>query len=652
MAHKENMDARNRVIIENFQPVVDGGRYYAKSSIGQLINCSADVFADGHDVINASLLYKHEKQKTFNEIQLTNTEQDCWETRFKAEKQGFYQIKIIGWIDNALNWQHNIQRKIADKQHVNVELLDGIQYLDFANKKATKTEKTYLSQLKKLFQSDKNYNTAIAKAIEANLIAIFHKYPHKEFITETETRNVYVDRKKALFSSWYEFFPRSSSGTTKHGTFKDCIKILPEVAKMGFDVLYFPPIHPIGESFRKGKNNTTTALKGDAGSPWAIGSKEGGHKDIHPELGTLADFKKLVAEAKKLDIEIALDYALQCAPDHPYVKEYPQWFKWRPDGTVQYAENPPKKYQDILPINFETKDWKNLWDELKSIIDYWVAQGITIFRVDNPHTKAFPFWEWMINEVKKANPDVLFLAEAFTRPSVMHNLAKLGFSQSYTYFTWRNTKAELSEYMNEITQDKGKNYFRPNFWPNTPDINPYQLQSGNENMFLIRYFLAATLSSNYGMYGPVYEQIVHQAIPGKEEYLSSEKYEVKDWDFSKTNKLKELIKIINQFRKENAALQDTYNFQELKIENENLFCYFKYNQEEDNYLLMAVNLDPYNQQGGWVQLPLKALNHQNGNRYLMQDILTSNSYYWESEWNFIELNPHVLPFHLFKITKQ
>ncbi len=646
------MDARNRVIIENLHPIVDGGRYYAKSSIGQKINCSADIFADGHDVINASLLYKHEKEKGFTEIELKNTNQDLWEANFKAEKQGFYEIKLTGWVDNALNWQHNIERKIKDNQHVNVELQDGIQYLDFLAKKANKTEKTYLSELKKLFKSEKDYGNAIQKATEARLHDLFHKYPNKEFVTETQVLKVYADRQRALFSSWYEFFPRSASGTSKHGTFKDCIKLLPEVAKMGFDVLYFPPIHPIGEDFRKGKNNSTKALKGDVGSPWAIGGKDGGHKDIHPELGSLSDFKKLIAEAKKLGIEIAMDYALQCAPNHPYVKQHPQWFKWRPDGSVQYAENPPKKYQDILPINFETEDWKNLWDELKSIIDYWVEQGITIFRVDNPHTKAFPFWEWMINEVKKSNPDILFLAEAFTRPSVMHNLAKLGFSQSYSYFTWRNTKAELSEYMSEITTQKGKDYFRPNFWPNTPDINPYNLQSGNENMFLIRFFLAATLSSNYGLYGPVFEQIVHEAIPGKEEYLNSEKYELKQWDFSKTNKLKELIKIINKLRKENTALQNTFNFQELKIENDNLFCYIKYDEENDNYLLMAVNLDPYHQQGGWVQLPLALLNHKNGERYLMQDVLTSNSYYWENEWNFIELNPHVLPFHLFKIEKQ
>lgn len=646
------MDARNRVIIEKFSPSVNNGRYYAKAVIHQNIVCSAKIYADGHDVINACLCYKPASAKTFKEKYLTEikTNPDTWEGEFLAEKQGFYEVKIKAWVDHALNWQHNIERKIADNQHVAVELLDGLQYLKYASKKANKTEKTYLTSLIKSFEHKNNYEQSVKEATSEKLHQLFIKYPHQEFITQSDVFKIYVDRHKAGFSSWYEFFPRSSNPDGKHGTFKDCIEILPEVAKMGFDVVYFPPIHPIGKDFRKGKNNTTIALPNDVGSPWAIGGVEGGHKSIHPQLGTLKDFKALVAEAKKLNIEIALDYALQCSPNHPYVKEFPQWFKWRPDGTVQYAENPPKKYQDILPINFETADWKNLWNELKSIIDFWIEQGITIFRVDNPHTKAFTFWEWMINEVKKSNPDVLFLSEAFTRPAVMHQLAKLGFSQSYTYFTWRNSKQELSAYMQELTQEEGKHYFRPNFWPNTPDINPYNLQSGNENMYLIRLFLAATLSSNYGIYGPVFEQMVHQAMPGKEEYLDSEKYELKTWNFTQTNKLKEVIKIVNQFRKDNLALQFTHNYKECAIENAQLFCYFKYHHESQNYLLCCVNLDPYNQQSGWVQLPFQELKHQQGKKYLMQDVLTSNSYTWENEWNFIELNPHVLPFHLFKIT--
>ena len=646
------MDARNRVIIEKVEPTVDSGRFYAKTAEEEIVKISADIFSDGHDVINASFEIKYESQKNWKEFPLIKEEQDNWSATFEVAKPGNYQFRILGWVDHALNWQHNIKRKIDDDQKVTIELLDGVQYLDFVDKKANKSEKQYLSKLAKSFKSEKDYEEAITQATSEELKNLFLKYPRKEFVTKSATFNLFADRKKGVFSSWYEFFPRSAGKGLTHGTFKDCENVLPEVAKMGFDVVYFPPIHPIGEDFRKGKNNTTKALKGDVGSPWAIGGKAGGHKDIHPELGSLADFKALIKKANSLGIEIAMDYALQCAPNHPYVKEHPQWFKWRPDGTVQYAENPPKKYQDILPISFETSDWKNLWEELKSILEYWIAQGIKIFRVDNPHTKAFVFWEWVIAEIKKQHPEVLFLSEAFTRPAVMHQLAKLGFSQSYTYYTWRNNKYELSEYMQELTKGKGKNYFRPNFWPNTPDINPYNLQGGNENLFLTRFFMAATLSSNYGMYGPVYEQIVNEAMPGKEEYLNSEKYEIKDWDFTKTNKLKELVKLVNGYRKENRALQSTLNFEECKIENEQIFAYFKYHHPTENYLLMVVNLDPYHTQSGWVQLPLKHLGGKEGDTFLMEDLLTSNSYYWEKEWNFVELNPHVIPFHLFKITKK
>ena len=646
------MDARNRVIIEKVEPTVDSGRFYAKTAEEEIVKISADIFSDGHDVINASFEIKYESQKNWKEFPLIKEEQDNWSATFEVAKPGNYQFRILGWVDHALNWQHNIKRKIDDDQKVTIELLDGVQYLDFVDKKANKSEKQYLSKLAMSFKSDEDYEEAITQATSEELKNLFLKYPRKEFVTKSATFNLFADRKKGVFSSWYEFFPRSAGKGLTHGTFKDCENVLPEVAKMGFDVVYFPPIHPIGEDFRKGKNNTTKALKGDVGSPWAIGGKAGGHKDIHPELGSLADFKALIKKANSLGIEIAMDYALQCAPNHPYVKEHPQWFKWRPDGTVQYAENPPKKYQDILPINFETSDWKNLWEELKSILEYWIAQGIKIFRVDNPHTKAFVFWEWVIAEIKKQHPEVLFLSEAFTRPAVMHQLAKLGFSQSYTYYTWRNNKYELSEYMQELTKGKGKNYFRPNFWPNTPDINPYNLQGGNENLFLTRFFMAATLSSNYGMYGPVYEQIVNEAMPGKEEYLNSEKYEIKDWDFTKTNKLKELVKLVNGYRKENRALQSTLNFEECKIENEQIFAYFKYHHPTQNYLLMVVNLDPYHTQSGWVQLPLKQLGGKEGDTFLMEDLLTSNSYYWEKEWNFVELNPHAIPFHLFKITKK
>jgi starch synthase (maltosyl-transferring) len=463
---------------------------------------------------------------------------------------------------------------------------------------------------------------------------------------------VYVDRPKALFSTWYEFFPRSSSPEKgKHGTFKDCEKLLPRVAAMGFDTLYFPPIHPIGEVNRKGKNNATTSEPGDVGSPWGIGSQYGGHKATHPELGTIDEFKSLVKTAKSLGIEVAMDYALQAAPDHPYVKEFPQWFKWRPDGTVQYAENPPKKYQDIMPIYFETGDWKNLWKELLDVALFWVEEcDIRVFRVDNPHTKPFYFWGWLIAEVKKKHPDVLFLAEAFTRPKIMHELAKQGFSQSYTYFTWRNTKAELIEYVEELTKTEQADFYRPNFWPNTPDILPYALQSGNESIYLHKYFLAATLSSSVGIYGPVYEYMVSEAMPGKEEYFNSEKYEFYHWDWSIQNKLIAIITKINKIRKEQPSLQQTNNIQFCATDNDQILAYYKFDDAKQDETLMICSLDPYYAKQAWVQLPLASLGINAGQTVKVVDLITGNSYHWDKEWNFVELHP-ALPFHLFKIYK-
>ncbi|MCS7027180.1 MAG: alpha-1,4-glucan--maltose-1-phosphate maltosyltransferase [Bacteroidia bacterium] len=642
--------AQNRVIIENVQPEIDGGKYPAKRVVGQIVKVTADIFADGHDVIAAEVAYKHEKEKAWKRNSFTHLGNDAWVSEFKVEKQGYYEFKIEGWIDHALTWQHNIERKINDKQFVNIELLDGIQYLESLIEKVTKAEGKYLQHLVDLFRDSEKYHEAIKEALSPQLREIFEKYPQRKFTTTYDkVLRVYVDRKKALFSAWYEFFPRSTGEHGRHGTFKDCHKIIPRIAAMGFDTIYFPPIHPIGSDFKKGKNNSLNASPEDVGSCWAIGNVEGGHKDILPALGTLEDFKELIKYCESYGIEIAMDYALQCSPNHPYVKQYPQWFKWRPDGTVQYAENPPKKYQDILPINFETDDWKNLWNELLSILFYWIEVGIKIFRVDNPHTKSFRFWEWAISEVKKKYPDVIFLSEAFTRPKVMHMLAKLGFTQSYTYYTWRNTKYELSQYMTELTKGEGKEYFRPNFWPNTPDINPYILQSGNETLFMTRYFMAATLSSNYGIYGPVYELGIHTPIPGKEEYLDSEKYEIKQWDWDKKTRISELITLVNKIRKENPAFHDTNNLELCRIDNDQILAYFKYDHESQNYILCVVNLDPYNTQSGWVQVPLYLMGISEGHQLCMHDLLTGNKYIWEREWNYVELNPRYVPFHLFKI---
>lgn len=641
---------QKRTVIENVRPEINAGDHAAKRVIGQIFQVSADILADGHDVLNAHIKYKDLKAKKWSYAPMHEVDNNRWEGQFIAEKQGHYQYTIEAWVDYPLTWQHNIERKIADNQHVNVELLDGIQYLETAIKLA-KHEAPYLKELVKAFQNPEAYNHAINEACSTKLHEIFHSHPTKEFATTYHRElSLEVDRKKALFSTWYEFFPRSTAKKPgEHGTFKDCLDVLPYVANMGFDTLYFPPIHPIGTDHRKGKNNTTTALPGDVGVPWAIGNKEGGHKDILPELGSFEDFKKLVKTAGEMGIEIALDFALQCSPNHPYVKENPSWFKWRPDGTVQYAENPPKKYQDIYPIYFESADWENMWDEFVSIVLHWNRLGIKVFRVDNPHTKPFGFWEYLIAEVKKVDQDVLFLAEAFTKPKVMQRLGKIGFSQSYTYYTWRNNKAELIQYMTELSQTEMKDYYRPNFWPNTPDINPWMLQGGNENLYIVRHMMAATLSSNYGMYGPVYEQIDNAAFVGKEEYLNSEKYEIRVWDWTKTNKLKQLISRINQIRKDHPAFQFTNNIEFCPIENEQILAYFKQSEDKQNNVLCIVNLDPYNRQNGWVKVPRHKMGVAEGKPMRMRDLVTGNSYMWHQEWNFIELDPFHVPYHIFHI---
>jgi starch synthase (maltosyl-transferring) len=445
-------------------------------------------------------------------------------------------------------------------------------------------------------------------------------------------------------------FPRSASLTGGHGTFKDVIKLLPRIEAMGFDVLYLPPIHPIGKINRKGKNNNVRALPGEPGSPWAVGSDEGGHKAIHPQLGTLQDFQQLIQKAKKRGIDIAMDLAFQCAPDHPYVKEHPQWFRHRPDGSIQYAENPPKKYQDIYPFDFECDDWQNLWKELLSVVYFWIEQGIQVFRVDNPHTKPFRFWQWLISQVHQTHPDVIFLSEAFTRPKIMAALAKLGFTQSYTYFTWRTSKEELIAYMHELVHSPYRNFFRPNFWPNTPDILPYHLQHQGDNIFIIRLVLAATLSSNYGIYGPPYEFCENTPVPGKEEYLNSEKYEIKQYNWKQTNRMTDLITLINRARKQHAALQTTWNIHFCACENSQLLAYVKYTDDLSDIVLVVVNLDAHNRQWGYVQLPLSLLRLSDKINLKLHDVVADERYTWTQEWNYVELDPNRLPFHLFHVT--
>ena len=645
------MQNQSRIVIENVAPQINSGKIYIKRVVDEIVNVTADVLVDGHDVLQSNVLCKHQTDKKWSQIRMTPTFNDQYTASFITTKQGFYSYKIEGWVDYALNWQHGIQRKIEDYQHVNSELLEGAELLFKSIDRVNANEKEYLLHLIYIFKKPETYTEAIKEATSQKLTSILKKYPEKLLLETTQEYKVYVDRKKARFSTWYEFFPRSASEVKdKHGTFNDCHKILPRVAQMGFDTLYFPPIHPIGEVNRKGKNNTTVAEEGDVGSAWGIGSKHGGHKDIHPELGSLEDFKSLVAKAKELEIEVAMDYALQAAPDHPWVTEHPNWFKWRPDGTVQYAENPPKKYQDILPIYWETEDYKNLWQECLDILLFWIDCGIQVFRVDNPHTKPYYFWGWIIAEVKKAHPDVLFLAEAFTRPKVMHQLAKQGYTQSYTYFTWRESKHEIIEYMNELTQTDQKEFMRPNFWPNTPDINPFHLQDAPESKYLIRYALAATLSSNVGIYGPVFEQMISQPIVGKEEYYMSEKFQLCNYNWFFENRVTEIITQINTIRKQNESYQQTNNIIFCETGNNNLIAFYKWNQEKTNETLTVISLDAYNTQSGSVQIPLTALKIHLGQKIEVEDLVTKNSYNWYNEWNYVEIHPH-LPFHIFKINK-
>ena len=642
---------QQRVLIEDVKPQIDGGRFYIKRIQGEAVNVSADIFADGHDRIRAFVLFKHEDAKDWAEVEMDEYPNDFWKASFAPTEKGFYEYQIQAWIDHFLTWFTGFRKKVEAGNNVRTELLEGSELAKALIKKnKNKEDKEELKRLSELFADENRAEEAIRTVMNPAFAAIVEKYPLKQFHASSDRLKIFVERSKALFSTWYEFFPRSASETPgQHGTFKNCERLLPKVKDMGFDVLYFPPIHPVGEINRKGVNNATNAEPGDVGSPWAIGSKDGGHKSVNPLLGTMQDFEDFIQKSAAMGIEVAMDIAFQCAPDHPYIKSNPDWFKWRPDGTIAYAENPPKKYQDIVPIDFETKDWKNLWDELKSIFTFWINKGITIFRVDNPHTKSFNFWEWCINEIKKEYPDIIFLAEAFSRPRIMQGLAKRGYNQGYSYFTWRTSKQELTQYMLELTQTEMREYFRPNFWPNTPDILPYELQSGKENRFIYRYALAATLSSNYGMYGPVYEQYVSQPMVGKEEYFYSEKYELKQYDWHKPTRLAQIIKRVNQVRHQNPALQTTWNLAICETDNDNIMAYFKYNDDLSNIIFVAVNFDPDNVQHAWVRVPKQQLRIGNVD-LIMDDQMVFERFHWGRDVNFVALDPYKMPFHLCVVT--
>lgn len=637
---------KTRVIIENVQPLVDGGLYPAKRTIGERVDVTASIFGDGHDHIRAEVLYKKKEATQWERVEMIPTFNDEWKVSFYVPEKGIYVYTIQAWVDHFDTWYDGFKKKANAKVDVKVELMEGAILL----RTLGKSNKDLITLARKL-EDTQRYQAAIDLVLSEEFASVVHSNPLRENETKLNQEiSIQVEHAKANFSSWYEFFPRSASlEAGKHGTFQDCIRLLPRIAAMGFDVLYFPPIHPIGKINRKGKNNNVRSLPGEPGSPWAIGSDEGGHKSILPALGTLDDFKKLITESKKLGIDVAMDIAFQCAPDHPYVQEHPEWFKQRPDGSIQYAENPPKKYQDIYPFNFESDNWKALWEELRSVLFFWMEQGVTIFRIDNPHTKPIPFWHWVIAEVQNKNPDVIFLSEAFTRPKVMASLAKVGFTQSYTYFTWRVSKQELIEYVNDLVYGPSRNYFRPNFWPNTPDILPYHLQNQGDNSFILRYALAATLSSNYGVYGPSYEFYENTPVEGREEYYNSEKYELRNYDWKRTNRMTDIMSLLNKIRKENAALQSTWNVQFCPIENNQIIAFIKATDDLSNIILVVANLDTNRGQSGYVQLPKERLKLTDKVNIKLHDLITDEHYTWTQEWNFVDLSPNKMPFHLFKL---
>jgi starch synthase (maltosyl-transferring) len=611
-----------RVTIESLRPQVDGGRYPVKRSIGEEVRVEADVFADGHDQVACELLWKFQDETDWRRAPMEFRFNDHWAATFTVEKLGRYQYKVRGWVDPFLTWRRDLVKRRDAGQDLAIDFLIGARLVD---------DEVLGDGTRDV---EERYQAAMSACPPP---------PAADTVLESAPLEVVVDPVKARFSTWYEMFPRSARGDGQHGTFRDVVALLPEVQAMGFDVLYFPPIHPIGTTARKGKNNAASAQPGDVGSPWAIGAAEGGHKSILPALGSLEDFRHLVEEAGRRSIDIALDIAFQCSPDHPYVKAHPEWFRARPDGTIQYAENPPKKYQDIYPFDFETRAWQSLWHELKSVFEFWVEQGVKIFRVDNPHTKAFAFWEWCIGELKRAHPELVFLSEAFTRPRVMHKLAKIGFTQSYTYFTWRNTKEELIDYFTELTQHPSREYFRPNVWPNTPDILHEALQHGGRAAFIVRLVLAATLAANYGIYGPAYELLEHlPREPGSEEYLNSEKYQLKRWERARADSLQALIARLNRLRHENPALQSDWSLRFHPVDNHQLLAYSK--QHGDNVILVVVNLDFHHPQSGWVDLDLEG-------SYQVHDVLSGGRYNWSRGRNYVQLSPHQLPAHVFQVQR-
>jgi starch synthase (maltosyl-transferring) len=650
----DDRTARGRVVLEDLRPGVDHGRFAITRTPGEPIAVEIDAFAEGHDVLAVELRVRHTDDPDWTSRPMCELGNDRWAATFVADRIGVWEYTVSAWIDEFGTWLRGLERNAEAGNDVTVDILIGAGIARSAASRARGAQATSLrAWARELEDTASPIAGRVTRAGDERIGRLCRKFADRTHATDWPVPyRCRVDRERARFSSWYELFPRSASGSDRHGTFADVAARLDDIAAMGFDVLYLPPIHPIGTTARKGRNNTTDAAPGDVGSPWAIGGAEGGHGAIHPALGTVADFTALVDAASARGIEIALDLALQCAPDHPWVTEHPQWFRARPDGTVQYAENPPKRYQDIYPIDFATDDWAALWTAIAEIVELWIARGVRIFRVDNPHTKPFAFWEWLIERVHTSHPDVIFLAEAFTRPKVIRRLAKLGFTQSYTYFAWRNTHDELVDYLTELTQTDMREYFRPNFWPNTPDILTAYLQTGGRPAFIARLVLAATLSSNYGIYGPAFELGEHTPVaPGSEEYLDSEKYEIRAWNLDDPWSLAGLIARLNAIRRAHPALQHTSGLVFHPTDNPQLLCYSKSDPGGGDRILVVVNLDPRYTQSGWTDLRLWDLG-LGDEPFQVDDLLGATHAAWHGARNYVQLDPGVLPAHVFAIRRQ
>ncbi len=640
--------ARNRIAIEAVSPCIDGGRFRAKGVVGHRFVVEADIFCDGHDIVDAALLTRQAGEPGWRESPMRPVGNDRWRAVVVFETVGAHEFSLIAWRDLFASWQTEVAKKHAAGLPIRLELAEGKalvektltarEDLSRADKAALKAVVTGLAKA----TADGDAFTLLMTGETTNLL---RRVAQRDSLSELGAPlPVWIDREKALFSAWYELMPRSMSfSADRHGTFDDVVGRLAYVRDLGFDVLYLPPVHPIGLANRKGRNNSLVAAADDPGSPYAIGSAEGGHDSIHPELGDFDSFVRLVAAARAHGLEIALDFAIQCAPDHPWIKEHPEWFNWRADGTIKYAENPPKKYEDIVNVHFYGASLPSLWLELRDVVLFWIDRGVTIFRVDNPHTKPLPFWQWLIEEVQARQPDVIFLSEAFTRPKMMKRLAKVGFSQSYTYFTWRSTKQELTDYLTELVSGDMPYVMRPNFFVNTPDINPYFLQSSGRAGYRIRAILAASLSPSWGMYNG-FEICEGTPVPGREEYLDSEKYQIRVWNFDRPGNVKDDIRFINRIRREHPALQRLEGLRFYNAWNDQILYYGRFTPDFADFVLFAVNLDPHHPQGASFEVPLWEFGLPDNAAIDGQDLVTGADLHWQGKMQHVWLTPDDRPY--------